>query len=218
MMYFPPCCWSGSLYIRSSMISSHTARRARAPVSRFRARSAISCRAPGVNSRSLPSMRKNFWYCLTSAFFGSVRMLISVVDVQRLERRAPAAGGRRTRGSSRTRPGLPAAPAPARRRGRAAVSIGAVSEPKPICRLPRRLRMMSSSPTNVPPQMNRICVVSIWMYCCSGCLRPPCGRDVGDRAFEHLQQRLLHAFAADVAGDARRCSASCRSCRSRRCR
>ena len=27
-------------------------------------------------------------------------------------------------------------------------------------------------------------------------------RDVGDRAFEHLQQRLLNAFAADVAGDA----------------
>ena len=35
--------------------------------------------------------------------------------------------------------------------------------------------MMSSRPTNVPPQMNRMFVVSIWMYCCSGCLRPPCG-------------------------------------------
>ena len=35
--------------------------------------------------------------------------------------------------------------------------------------------MMSSRPTNVPPQMNRMCVVSIWMYCCSGCLRPPWG-------------------------------------------
>jgi hypothetical protein len=44
-------------------------------------------------------------------------------------------------------------------------------------------------------------VVSIWMYCCSGCLRPALRRDVGDGAFEHLEQRLLHAFARDVAGD-----------------
>src|SRR5207302_10970075 len=27
-------------------------------------------------------------------------------------------------------------------------------------------------------------------------------RDVADRSFEHLEERLLHAFAADVAGDA----------------
>ena len=47
MMYLPPCCWSGSLYIRSSMISSQTARSARAPVSRFRRarRSAAARRA-----------------------------------------------------------------------------------------------------------------------------------------------------------------------------
>ena len=65
--------------------------------------------------------------------------------------------------------------------------------------------MMSSRPANVPPQMNRMCVVSIWMYCCSGCLRPPWGGMLRDRAFEHLQQGLLHALAGDVAGDARRC-------------
>ena len=43
--------------------------------------------------------------------------------------------------------------------------------------------------------------MSIWMYCCSGCLRPPCGGTLADRAFEHLQQGLLHAFAGHVAGD-----------------
>src|SRR5580700_4913094 len=75
-----------------------------------------------------------------------------------------------------------------------------VSELNPIWRRPSRLRMRSSRPTNVPPQMNRMCVVSIWMYCCSGCL-PALRRDVGDRAFQHLQQRLLNAFAAHVAGD-----------------
>ena len=44
-----------------------------------------------------------------------------------------------------------------------------------MARLPSRLPMMSSRPTNVPPQMKRMFEVSIWMYCCSGCLRPPCG-------------------------------------------
>ncbi len=39
------------------------------------------------------------------------------------------------------------------------------------------------------------------MYCCSGCLRPPCGGTLASRPFEHLQQRLLHAFARHVAGD-----------------
>ena len=29
------------------------------------------------------------------------------------------------------------------------------------------------------------------------------GRNVGDRAFENLQQRLLHAFAGNIAGDGR---------------
>ena len=46
---------------------------------------------------------------------------------------------------------------------------------KPIDLLPRRRLMMSSSPTKEPAQMNRMFVVSSWMYCCSGCLRPPCG-------------------------------------------
>ncbi len=34
-----------------------------------------------------------------------------------------------------------------------------------------------------------------------GVLPPPLRRDVGDRPFEQLQERLLHAFARDVAGD-----------------
>src|SRR5687768_989881 len=76
--YLAPCAWSGRRYIKSSMISSHTARSARAPVSRFSARSAMASSAPGVNSTSLPSMRKNFWYCLTIAFFGLVRIDTSV--------------------------------------------------------------------------------------------------------------------------------------------
>ena len=34
-------------------------------------------------------------------------------------------------------------------------------------------------------------------------LAPALRRHVGDGAFENLQQRLLHAFAADIAGDGR---------------
>ena len=61
--------------------------------------------------------------------------------------------------------------------------------------------MIFSMFTNVPPQMNRMLLVSIWMYCCSGCLRPPCGGTLAMRPFQHLQQRLLHAFARHVARD-----------------
>jgi hypothetical protein len=61
--------------------------------------------------------------------------------------------------------------------------------------------MMSSRPTNAPPQMNRMFVVSTWMYCCSGCFRPPCGGTLHDGAFEHLQEGLLDALAAHVTGD-----------------
>ena len=43
--------------------------------------------------------------------------------------------------------------------------------------------------------------MSILMNSCWGCLRPPCGGNAGHGAFEDLQQRLLHAFAADVARD-----------------
>ena len=49
--------------------------------------------------------------------------------------------------------------------------------------------------------MNSTLVVSIWMKSWWGCFRPPCGRDVGDRALEDLEQRLLDALARDVAGD-----------------
>ena len=40
---------------------------------------------------------------------------------------------------------------------------------------PSRFAMISSMWLNVPPQMNRMLLVSICRYCCSGCLRPPCG-------------------------------------------
>jgi hypothetical protein len=62
-------------------------------------------------------------------------------------------------------------------------------------------RMMSSSPTNVPPQMNRMLRGVDLDVLLLGVLAAALRRDVGDRALEHLEQGLLHALAGDVAGD-----------------
>jgi hypothetical protein len=71
---------------------------------------------------------------------------------------------------------------------------------KPSVFLPMRRSITRSRPTKAPPQTNRMLVVSTWKNSWCGCLRPP-GRDVGDGAFEDLQQRLLDALAGHVAGD-----------------
>ena len=54
----------------SSMIDFN----ARAPVPRSSASSAMASSDPFWKTSSTLSSEKNFWYCLTSAFFGSVRM------------------------------------------------------------------------------------------------------------------------------------------------
>ena len=43
--------------------------------------------------------------------------------------------------------------------------------------------------------------MSIWMYCCSGCLRPPWGGTLATVPSSIFKQGLLHALARDVAGD-----------------
>ena len=74
---------------------------------------------------------------------------------------------------------------------------------KPSVFLPMRRSICLSRPTNAPPQMNRMLVVSTWKNSWCGCLRPPCGGTLATVPFEDLQQRLLDAFARDVAGDRR---------------
>ncbi len=46
---------------------------------------------------------------------------------------------------------------------------------KPSVFLPTRRSICLSRPTNAPPQMNRMFVVSTWKNSWCGCLRPPCG-------------------------------------------
>src|SRR5215510_5317762 len=70
--------------------------------------------------------------------------------------------------------------------------------PKPSPRSPTRRRTMSSRPLNAPVQMNRMSVVSIWISSCWAVARAVRG-DRGRTTFEDLEQRLLHAFARDVA-------------------
>ena len=79
--------WSGSSYMMSSMTSSTTLRRPRAPVSFFlRLAGDLPERRLGELQLRRSSISKSFWYCLTSAFFGSVRICIELVFVQRRER------------------------------------------------------------------------------------------------------------------------------------
>ena len=67
--------------------------------------------------------------------------------------------------------------------------------------VPIRRWMISSIPANEPPQMNRMCVVSIWMYCCSGCFRPPCGGTFATTPSSIFSKRLLYAFTGYITGD-----------------
>ena len=60
-----------------------------------------------------------------------------------------------------------------------------------------------SSPTNAPPQIKRMLVVSTGRKFLVRMLASALRRNVGDGAFKDLEQRLLHAFTAHVARDGR---------------
>ncbi len=74
---------------------------------------------------------------------------------------------------------------------------------KPMDFLPVRRAITFSRPTNAPPQMNRMLVVSTGREFLVGMLAAALRRNVGDGAFQNLQQRLLHAFARNIARDRR---------------
>src|SRR3569833_199212 len=67
----------GRSNIVSSRMPSTIERRPRAPVLRLMARSAIAVRASSVKVRSTSSSSNSFWYCLTKAFFGWLRISAS---------------------------------------------------------------------------------------------------------------------------------------------
>ena len=155
------------------MIPSTMARRPRAPVLCVSASFAIRCSASSSNVRRTPSSSSSFWNCLTRAFFGSVRMRTSASSSREF---SVTTTGRRPMNSgispffikSSGMILLSEAPTVTRRFER-------TSAPKPICFFPRRDSMISSRPSNEPPQIKRMFVVSICRSSCCGCLRPPCG-------------------------------------------
>ena len=89
------------------------------------------------------------------------------------------------------------------RRADVALRSDLTSALKPSVFLPMRRSIALSRPTNAPPQMKRMLrgvdLEELLVRMLASALR----RNVGDRALEDLQQRLLHAFARDVAGDRR---------------
>ena len=159
----------------SVMSFSISARRPRAPVLRASAVFASAFSAAGSNESSTPSIASSFWYCLTSEFFGSVRIRTrssserSFIVV--MTGRRPVNSGMRpnfTRSSGRTSCGLISFAF--------AESAAALSgAPKPIACASLRAATILSRPTNAPPQMKRMFDVSTSMYSWSGCLRPPFG-------------------------------------------
>ena len=165
----------GMSYMTSSMRRSRRERRARAPVPFLRARMASSRRASGVKCRDAPSMAISFEYCLVREFFGSVRTVMSWSSVSSSSTltigRRPMNSGMKPklrRSSGSTIPTI----------FRLFAARSKVFSPvalKPMTWRPRRRSMTFSKPTNAPPQMNRMLVVSTRMYSCCGCLRPPCG-------------------------------------------
>ena len=82
-------------------------------------------------------------------------------------------------------------------------SVRRISTPKPIPFTPMRRRMMSSSPTNAPPQMKRMFGGVDLQELLLRVLAATLGRHAGGRPLDDLEQRLLHALAGDVAGDRR---------------
>ena len=85
-----------------------------------------------MNSSSAPSISKSFWYCLTSAFFGSVRMLTSVVLVERLERGEHRQAADELGDHAELDQVVAAAPAPSSSPRSLVVSMLRLSLPKPI--------------------------------------------------------------------------------------
>src|SRR5580704_15218523 len=171
--------WLGRWNIRSSISSSRIMRKPRAPTLRAMACRAMARRASSLNFRRTFSNSNRRWYCLIMAFLGRVR--ISMRANSSRSSNIPTTGRRPT--NSGIRPNLikssgwiSLSSSKLRLRETAASSFSASSPVrKPSDFFPTRLPIIFSRPTNAPPQMNRMLVVSTGVNSWWGCLRPPWG-------------------------------------------
>ena len=146
----------------SSKTDSMIERKPRAPVLRAKANWAIERKADGKNSNSMPSMPNNTWYCFTKAFLGSVK--ISIIAASSNSLKVVMTGKRPI--NSGIKPNL------IKSSGSTVLnnsptdlpsSLLTTSAPKPMPPFSERRRMIFSKPSNAPPQINKILVVSTSM-------------------------------------------------------
>ena len=157
--------------IKSIITDSIILLKPRAPVRRSIALAAIAWSAAGSNSNSTLSMAKSFWYCFTNAFFGFVKIS---TKSSLLNGSNAAVIGRRPINSGIS---------PNFCKSSGIINCIKLSwldkflfeDPNPMIFAPRRSFTIVSIPSNAPPTINRIFVVSIWMSSWCGCLRPPWG-------------------------------------------
>jgi len=149
----------GTSNMMSSRIFSTMARRPRAPVLLFMAMSAISSIASSEKVRSTSSIAKLALNCLVIAFFGSVRMRFKSSRVSSLS--ATVIGRRPI--SSGIMPNLTRSSEVTwfKRFMRSSSFRCVPVAPKPIDVAERRCSIIFSRPTNAPPQMKRMFVVSM---------------------------------------------------------
>ena len=155
------------------MRSSKIVRRPRAPVLSSMARRATALIAFGSKLKSMPSILNICTYCFVIAFFGSTKMRSNAFS-SKLSNVA-------TIGKRPTNSGI--MPNLIKSCGWISSNLlidslsifDLTSIPKPSWLAPLRSAIILSNPTNAPPQINKMFVVSILIFSCWGCLRPPCG-------------------------------------------
>ncbi|CAB4849607.1 unannotated protein [freshwater metagenome] len=149
----------GTSYITDNKTLSIIALSPRAPVPRLRASSEMASKDSGVNSSSTSSRSKSFAYCLTRAFFGSVRISISA-GLSSFSTLVTI--GRRPMNSG-------IIPNLSKSSGMTSAKISTFSRSSVDCKValkptpaePLRPSIIFSRPANAPPTMNSTFVVSI---------------------------------------------------------
>ena len=191
----------GASYITSSIIVSIIALNPLAPDFRSNAFLAIALNASSSNFKTTPSYSRSFLYCFVNAFFGSVKILIKASS----SRSSKVAKTGSLPMNSGIKPNFKRSSGCTKCVSLEFdffVSLLSLSKvaivlillftlllillifkvlacaprlPKPNFFSPVLNLIMSSSPTNAPPHMNRILLVSTCKNSCCGCFRPPFG-------------------------------------------
>ena len=191
----------GMSYIRSSITFSRIERRPRAPDLRASAWRATARSAPSEKRSRTSSNSKSFWYCLTSAFFGSVRMSTSAFSSSSV---SVAITGRRPTNSGIS-PNCSRSSACtcvqdlALRAILARLDLGAEAHAAHAdAALDDRLEVAEGAAAD-EQDVRRVDLQELLLRVLAAAL----GRHARHRALDDLEQRLLHALARDVARDRR---------------